>query len=192
MTEILTMILSTRRSLALAALVAIGCIAMLHRARTDFAGQESTSTLVRPSRPESRPSTSGQTARVASSPRDEACSSKASPADTATRLVADALSDDPKARTAAIIGLADVPKSQAIPALHRVLVSGGPAEEQQMALHALRTLAQDQGDADGGIREVLRQAVYHGNHEDVVLAAQVVLDSVDGDQSRNARPAAAQ
>jgi hypothetical protein len=71
--------------------------------------------------------------------------------------------------------------------LHRVLVSGGPAEEQQLALHALRTLAQDQGDADGDIREVLRQAVYHGNHQDVMLAAQVVLDSVDGDQT--AKPA---
>jgi hypothetical protein len=190
MTEILTMILSSRRSLALAAVLAIGCIVVLHRARTDSAGQESASTFVPPSRTEPSPSTSGETAHAASSVREEVSSSTASPADTASRLVADAMSDDPKARTAAIIELAEIPKSQAIPALHRVLVSGGPADEQQLALHALRTLAQDQGDADGGIREVLRQAVYHGNHEDVMLAAQVVLDSVDGDQTaQNAKPA---
>jgi len=184
------MILSSRRSLALATLLAIGCIVVLHRARIDSVGQESTGKFVPPSRLEPGPNTSGQTADAAASTRSNAIPSEGSPADTATRLIADAMSDDSKARTAAIIGLAEVPKSQAMPALHRVLVSGGPADEQQLALHALRTLAQDQGDADGGIREVLRQAVYHGNHQDVMLAAQVVLDSVDGDQTaQNAKPA---
>jgi len=184
MTEILTTILSSRRSPALATLLAIGCVVVLHRARTDSAGQESASTFVPASRMEPSPSTSGE---AASSVHEEVSSSTASPADAATRLIANAMSDDPQMRAAAIIELAEVAKSQAIPALHRVLVSGGPAEEQQLALHALRTLAQDQGDADGGIREVLRQAVYHGNHQDVMLAAQVVLDSVDGDQT--AKPA---
>jgi len=185
------MILSTRRSWALATVLALGCIVVLHSARIDSVGQESTSKFLAPSRPGSRLATGSETVDTAASMGGKENSSRASPADTATRLIADAMSDDPKARTAAIIGLAEIPKSQALPVLHRVLVSGGPAEEQQLALHALRTLAQDQDDADGGIREVLRQAVYHGNHEDVMLAAQVVLDSVDGDQSaRSAKPAA--
>jgi len=95
------------------------------------------------------------------------------------KWVAAAAGDDAKAREAAITALAKAPRAQAIPALTRVLKSGDPGTDKPLALRSLRTLAIDQGDADNRIREVLRDAVYHGDEESLVQGAQSTLDEVE-------------
>ncbi|MEP7243809.1 MAG: hypothetical protein ABI885_08990 [Gammaproteobacteria bacterium] len=97
---------------------------------------------------------------------------------------ADATGDDSAARASAIISLANAPKLQALPVLQRVLTSGEPQVDRPLALKSLRTLALTQGDADGGIRNVLREAIYHGGDEATTQGAQSVLDDVEGAASK--------
>jgi hypothetical protein len=61
-----------------------------------------------------------------------------------------------------------------------VLNTGEPEVDRPLALRSLRTLALHQGDTDGVIRNVLRQAIYHGDNEAVTQGAQAVLDDVEG------------
>ena len=117
----------------------------------------------------------------------EAGASESVVADPLAKWKADATGDDSAARASAIISLANAPKSQALPVLQRVLTSGEPQVDRPLALNSLRTLALSQGDADGGIRNVLREAIYHGGDEATTQGAQAVLDDVEGAASKTPR-----
>lgn len=90
----------------------------------------------------------------------------------------DATSDDIGARSAAIAALATAPAALAVPVLRRVLV-GGDSDVRLLALQSLQTLALQQGDADGKIRDALRDAIYHGDDEAGTRSAQTALDVVE-------------
>jgi hypothetical protein len=103
----------------------------------------------------------------------------------ADQLIAAIHGDNADARSAAITALENAPKAAAVPVLREVLSNGSPPD-QERALQSLRSLALDQGDADGGIRNVFREAIYHGSDEAMVNSAQTTLDDVDGALSQNA------
>lgn len=92
--------------------------------------------------------------------------------------VADAFDTDPSKRAKAITALATAPKSQAVPVLQKVLNMGETAD-RPLALYSLRTIALQQGDVDGGIRDVFRQAIYDGRYEAITPDAQTALDDVE-------------
>lgn len=106
-------------------------------------------------------------------------SAQVASAETLAKWIADASSDDSKARAAAIVALAGAPKSQAVPVMERILQVGEPQVDRQIALRSLHTLAVQQGDADGRIRDVLRQAIYHGDDEGVSQSAQALLEDIE-------------
>jgi len=108
-------------------------------------------------------------------------------ADSVARWVADATGDDANARAAAIIALATAPRSQAVPVLNRLLDSG-EVKDRYLALNSLRTLALEQGDADGAIRDALRHAIYHGEDESVVSSVQGALDDIEYQLGRPKSP----
>ena len=93
-------------------------------------------------------------------------------------LLSAALGQDVAKGEAAVRTLAKMPRERAMPIL-RQIVASGDERRRVLALHSLRTVAQDQGDADGGIREVIRTAIYHGDSEDVTAEAQNVLNEVE-------------
>jgi len=99
--------------------------------------------------------------------------------ETLAQWIADANSGDSRTRAAAIIALAEAPKSQAVPVLDRILQVGEPQVDRQIALRSLHTLALQQGDADGSIRDVLRRAIYHGDDEGASQSAQAVLEDIE-------------
>ena len=96
-----------------------------------------------------------------------------------TRWVADTQSTDAKTRAAAIEALANAPKSQAVPALKRVLESGEPQVDRQIALQSLHKLALIDGDNTGQIRDAIRHALYHSDDEGVTQSAQAVLEDIE-------------
>lgn len=98
---------------------------------------------------------------------------------TIARWIADTQSTDAKTRAAAIVALAAAPKAQAVPALKRVLEVGEPQVDRQIAVRSLHVLALQQADDDGAIRDVLRDAVYHGDDEGVTQSAQAVLEDIE-------------
>jgi len=101
--------------------------------------------------------------------------------------VAEAKSMDPVRRAEAITALSKAPKSQAVPALRRVL-DAGDLEDGQHALRSLNTLALEQGDADKSIQNVLRRAKYHVGDPSLVQEVQAALDSIEsGDSQTNTR-----
>ena len=188
-----------RASLMLVALFAIGCIAALgyscatrvDAARPGTDGKPLTAS--HPGRPaeagnpqtnsaQPAPPPSGGDAEHASSmAHNDATSSQAIPAETVAKWVADATGEDSTSRAAAIVALGTAPKSEAVPVLQKVLSSGEPHVDRPLALRALRTLALNQGDADSGIRNALRHAIYHGDDEAVAQGAQNVLSEIEGD-----------
>jgi HEAT repeat protein len=95
------------------------------------------------------------------------------------RWIADTQSTDPKMRAAAIAALAEAPKAEAVPALKRVLTVGEPQVDRQIAVRSLHVLALQQDDDDGAIRNVLRDAVYHGDDEGVTDSARAVLEDIE-------------
>lgn len=95
------------------------------------------------------------------------------------RWIADTQSTDAKTRAAAIVALAEAPKAEAVPALKRVLKAGEPQLDRQIAVRSLHVLALQQDDDDGAIRDVLRDAVYHGDDEGVTQSAQAVLEDIE-------------
>lgn len=95
------------------------------------------------------------------------------------RWIADTQSTDPKMRAAAIAALAEAPKAEAVPALTRVLTVGEPQVDRQIAVRSLHVLALQQDDDDGAIRDVLRDAVYHGDDESVTDSARAVLEDIE-------------
>jgi HEAT repeat protein len=97
------------------------------------------------------------------------------------RWIADTQSYDAKTRATAIEALASAPKAQAIPALERVLESGEPQVDRQIALRSLHTLALSNGDSDGVIRDVIRHAMYHSEDEGVTQSAQAFLEDIEAE-----------
>jgi hypothetical protein len=86
---------------------------------------------------------------------------------------------DASRRAAAIDALARAPREQALPVLRRLVTSGDPSTDRPRALNSLRELALDQGDADGGIRQAIREVIYHGDDEALAASAQDALDVVE-------------
>ncbi len=103
------------------------------------------------------------------------------------RWIADAGSHDPRIRADALVALAQAPKSQAVPALAQVLETGERDVDRQLAVQSLHSIALAQGDADGGIRKVLRAAVYHGDDEGVSQSAQAVLEDIEAELAERAK-----
>ncbi len=99
--------------------------------------------------------------------------------DVVARWVTDTQSTDARTRATAIAALTEAPKSQAVPALERVLEIGEAQVDRQIALRSLHVLALGDGDGDGVIRDVLRHALYHGDDEGVTQSAQAVLDDIE-------------
>ena len=97
--------------------------------------------------------------------------------ETVMRLAREANGDDPAKRAAAINALGTAPKSLAVPVLQKVLTTSTDGD-RQLALSSFRTLALDQGDADGIIRDTIRLTVYDGD-EYVVADAQAVLEEIE-------------
>lgn len=95
------------------------------------------------------------------------------------RLIADTQSTEATTRAAAIEALAKAPKSQAVPALKRVLESGEPQVDRQIALQSLHQLALSDGDNSGQIRDAIRHAMYHSDDENVTQSAQAVLEDIE-------------
>lgn len=96
-----------------------------------------------------------------------------------TRWIAELRSPDAGTRATAIGALADAPRARALPALRHVLLNGEPLVDRPMALNSLRELALGQGDADGGIRQAIREVIYHGDDESLAAGAQDALDVVE-------------
>ncbi len=103
----------------------------------------------------------------------------AAPAPDVARLKVDIDSGDPKTRAAAISALAQAPKSEALPLLERVLETGEPEVDRQIALRTLHAIALNDGDKDGRVREMLRAALYHGDDERVSQSAQAFLEDLE-------------
>ena len=99
---------------------------------------------------------------------------------TIAQWAADSMGPDAEKRAEAIAALANAPRADAIPALLIVLTSGESRIDRPLALRSLRALAQRDGDDDGAIRDVLRQAIYHDGNEEFTRAAQSTLDEVEG------------
>jgi len=125
--------------------------------------------------PPSQPSISPVAVKSATIAAPEA---SATPADVA-RWLADVNAADAAKRAAAITSLSHAPRTQALPALRRVLLNGEPTVDRPLALNSLRELALDQGDADGGIRQAIREVIYHGDDEALAAGAQDALDVVE-------------
>lgn len=98
--------------------------------------------------------------------------------DQVAQLSAEATGDNARDRASAIEALATAPKAQAIPVLQKVL-SGTVDEDRQLAVVSLRTLALDQGDAEGLIQNVLRMVIYDGNNNaSVTDVAKAALEEI--------------
>jgi HEAT repeat protein len=130
-----------------------------------------------------------ETPIVAASERTETpaqpASSRQNTTDDIARLSADTQSNDAKTRAAAIAALASAPKAQAIPALERVLESGEPQVDRQIALQSLHTLALKHGDENSRIRDVIRHAMYHSDDEGVTQSAQAILEDIEAALAQN-------
>jgi hypothetical protein len=94
------------------------------------------------------------------------------------RLAEESMSGPTAVRVAAIERLSKAPRDQALPLLKRVLLNGDPAVDRPAAQLGLRELALAQGDADGRIRDVLREVIYHGDDESLATDAQESLDVI--------------
>jgi hypothetical protein len=108
----------------------------------------------------------------------------AAPTDPVAGLITDAQGADAARRAAAITALAQAPREQAVPVLGRLLTDGEPLVDRPLALAALRTLALEQGDADGKIRDAIRAVIYHGDDHSNMNAVQETLDTIEAAVSR--------
>lgn len=106
--------------------------------------------------------------------------------DSITRWITDTTSLDARTRAAAIAALANAPKEQAAPALKRVLETGEPQVDRQIALRSLYTIAVNDGDQDGMVRDVIRQAIYHSDDEGVTQTAQALLEDIEAEFAQRA------
>jgi hypothetical protein len=123
---------------------------------------------------------------IASSPVDAPRPPQRDSAELMQRWVAEATGHDAAKRAAAIVALGNTSTSQALPTLERVL-SVADDIDRPLALRALRSLAQHQGDADDRIRAAIRKIVYHDADESVSSSAQATLDDIERDLDQAAR-----
>jgi len=157
----------------LTVLGALGGIAYVHATReeparvSDPVARSTETAIVAASKPEESP------------PPPQPASSRHITSDDVTRWIADTQSIDAKTRAAAISALANAPKAQAIPALERVLESGEPQVDRQIALQSLHTLALNEGDDNGRIRDIIRHTMYHSDDEGVTQSAQAFLEDIE-------------
>jgi hypothetical protein len=93
--------------------------------------------------------------------------------------IADTANADAATRATAIRALAEAPRGEALPVLGRILESGEPQVDRPLALISLRDLALEQGDADGAVRDAIRQVIYHGDDFTKVDDAQEALDVIE-------------
>lgn len=160
----------------LSTLGTLGGLAFVHANRDEPQTAEVTSPVVQ--------SVAEAIATPAAAPPAPDASEPAEPApeittDNVTRWIADTQSNDAKTRAAAIEALATAPKAKAIPVLERVLESGEPQVDRQIALQALHKLALSDGDSTGQIRDVIRHAMYHSDDEGVTQSAQAILEDIE-------------
>lgn len=170
---------------SLAVLGTLGGLAYVHANRDDPASPEVTASPV--------------TAEVAPAPaqavseRETAPTQAPSPRPVASvdveRLIVDTQSNDAKERATAIAALANAPTARAVPALERVLESGEPQVDRQIALQSLYTLALSDGDQSGRIRDVIRHAMYHSDDEGVTQSAQAFLEDIEAALAEQAESA---
>lgn len=172
---------------ALAMLGAVGGLVYLHASRD---GNETGPSAALPSSAQIAPSPRDTPSVAPTTPTDgdapeSAHTQPSSPRqpepDDVARWVTDTQSHDSTTRAAAIEALANAPKAQAVPALERVLESGEPQVDRQMALRSLHTLALHDGDENGAIRDVIRNAMYHSEDEGVTQSAQAVLEDIEAE-----------
>lgn len=173
---------------------AIGGLGYLHASRTSSDdSKESRPSAAAPTAIQPVRNTA-ETATVAAAAGDEADKPKEAPAQSSSasptqqavtgnveRWIADTQSNDAKTRAAAIAALANAPKAQAVPALERVLESGEPQVDRQIALRSLHTIALNDGDDNGAIRDAIRYAMYHSEDEGVTQSAQAVLEDIEAE-----------
>ena len=100
-------------------------------------------------------------------------------AEAVSQWITDTMSGDAAKRATAIAALAEAPKAQAVPVLRRLLTDAEPQVDRALALRSLRDLALNQGDADGTIREAVRNAIYHGDDLTKTDDVQEVLDIIE-------------
>jgi hypothetical protein len=117
-------------------------------------------------------------------PQASAAATSAVTPEAVARWIAEATGGDAQKRAAAIVALADAPKSAAFPILHRILTQGDREVDRPLALRSLRDLALNQGDVDGTIRAAVREAIYHGDDEAVASQAQEALDMIEESELR--------
>jgi HEAT repeat protein len=98
------------------------------------------------------------------------------------KTIADTASGDAATRAAAITALSTAPRVEALPVLGRILTDGEPEVDRPLALRSLRDLALNQGDADGAIREAIRDAMYHGDDFTRSDALQEALEMIEESQ----------
>jgi len=110
---------------------------------------------------------------------DSAAVSSPPTSDMVVRWIADTSSADAAKRATAIAALAEAPRAQAVPVLRRILTGGEPQVDRPLALRSLRDLALNQGDADGMVREAVRNAIYHGDDFTKADDVQEVLDTIE-------------
>ena len=103
---------------------------------------------------------------------------------TVSQWIADTMSSDASKRSTAITALANAPKAEALPVLRRLLIDAEPQVDRPLALQSLRDLALNQGDADGAIRDAVRNAIYHGDDQTRKDDVQEVLDIIEESEHR--------
>ena|SRR5436190_12305667 len=130
------------------------------------------------------PSPLPREAPAASSQVSVAPASSTPTADTVAQWIADTMSGDAAKRATAITALAEAPKAQAVPVLRRLLTDAEPQVDRPLALRSLRDLALNQGDADGAIRDAVRNAIYHGDDQTKADDVQEVLDIIEESEHR--------
>jgi hypothetical protein len=162
----------------------LGGLAYVHASRDSSASDDATrSSTAAPTATESGRSHTEALATPAVSKPEEAPAQPPAAQQLATNdvahWIAGTLSNDAKTRAAAIEALANAPKAQAIPALERVLESGEPLIDRQIALRSLHALALNDGDETGAIRDAIRHAVYHSDDEGVTDSAQAFLEDIE-------------
>jgi hypothetical protein len=87
--------------------------------------------------------------------------------------------ENAETRASAITALGTGPRPEVIPTLRRILETGRSESDRQLALQSLRKLALEQGDADGVIRNAVRQVIYHASEETMIGSARQVLDEIE-------------
>jgi hypothetical protein len=87
--------------------------------------------------------------------------------------------ENAETRASAITALGTGPRPEVIPTLRKILETGRSEPDRQLALQSLRKLALEQGDADGVIRNAVRQVIYHASEETMIGSARQVLDEIE-------------